>query len=88
MVVGFTGRQAIDHPEHWVWVREQFEQVMREVAGPGDRAASSLAAGGDQLFSEVAVAAGLTGTGAASTVWREIRSAISRERTVRSAARG
>jgi hypothetical protein len=59
MIIGFTGHQKINHPERWGWVREQFERVLRESAAAGDRAMSSLAAGGDQEFSEAAIAAGL-----------------------------
>jgi hypothetical protein len=59
MLIGFTGHQMIEHPERWGWVRGQFERVLRESSGAGDHALSSLAAGGDQVFSEAALAAGL-----------------------------
>lgn len=59
MIIGFTGHQNIHHPERWGWVQEQFVRVLREVASPGDRVASSLAKGGDQLISEVALAEGI-----------------------------
>lgn len=59
MIIGFTGHQKIDHPDRWGWVQEQFLRVLREVARPCDRVASSLAIGGDQIFSEMALAEGL-----------------------------
>lgn len=59
MINGFTGHQKIDHPERWGWVQEQFQRILREVARQGDRAASSLAKGGDQIFSQMALAEGL-----------------------------
>jgi hypothetical protein len=59
MIIGFTGHQRIDHPDRWGWVQEQFAQILREVASPNDRALTALAAGGDQLFSQVAIAAGI-----------------------------
>lgn len=57
MIIGFTGHQRIDHPDRWGWVQEQFAQILREVATPNDRALTALAAGGDQLFCQVALAA-------------------------------
>lgn len=59
MIIGFTGHQRIDHPDRWGWVQEQFAQILREMASPNDRALTALAAGGDQLFSQVALAAGI-----------------------------
>src|SRR5262245_24680213 len=59
MIIGFTGHQKIDHPDRWAWVQEQFARALREAANPGQRAMSSLAMGGDQLFSQVALAEGI-----------------------------
>lgn len=59
MYIGFTGHQRIDRPERWGWVQDQFKLILGRHATPGDIAVSSLAAGGDQLFSEAALAAGL-----------------------------
>lgn len=59
MIIGFTGHQRIDHPDRWGWVKEQFAHVLRELAGPSDRALTALAAGGDQMFAQVALAEGI-----------------------------
>src|SRR5436305_871250 len=59
MVVGFTGHQKIGRPERWGWVREQFARVLGEAVGRGDRVMLALAEGGDQLFAETALAAGV-----------------------------
>jgi len=59
MIIGFTGHQRIDHPERWDWVRDQFSLVLRKLARPGDTVITSLAKGGDQLFSQMAIAEGL-----------------------------
>lgn len=59
MIIGFTGHQRILHPDRWSWVKEKFTQILRKVAHPGDRVISSLASGGDQVFSQVALSEGL-----------------------------
>ncbi len=60
MKIGFTGHQKIAHPERWGWVKDQLQQVLREVAKPGDLVASSLAKGGDQILSQLAIDEGLS----------------------------
>lgn len=59
MIIGFSGHQKIDHPERWGWVREQFDTVLRERQGDGTRIVVALAKGGDQAFTEAALALGL-----------------------------
>lgn len=59
MIIGFTGHQRVDDPDRWGWVQEQFSRILQEVAKPGDRAMTSLAKGGDQLFSSVALTRGI-----------------------------
>jgi hypothetical protein len=59
MTIGFTGHQRIDHSERWDWVRDQIRRVLKERTAEGDRALSSLAEGGDQIFVESACALGL-----------------------------
>jgi hypothetical protein len=59
MIIGFTGHQRISHWDRWGWVQQQFVQILGEVASPKDRAITALAAGGDQLFSQVALSAGI-----------------------------
>jgi len=60
MIIGFTGHQKIAHPERWTWVEEQFRQILRKVAKAGDRVTTSLARGGDQRISRLAIAEGLS----------------------------
>lgn len=59
MLVGFTGHQKIDCPERWGWVEDRFKLALAASAPAATGAISSLAAGGDQLFSRAALAAGL-----------------------------
>ena len=59
MLIGFTGHQRIDRPERWGWAEEQFGRVLAAFAPAGVAVVTSLAAGGDQLFSRTALAAGL-----------------------------
>src|SRR5258708_2754064 len=59
MIIGFTGHQKIDHPERWAWVREQFGKLLHARVVGGARVVVSLAEGGDQAFTEAAVALGL-----------------------------
>ena len=60
MIIGFTGHQKIELPDRWGWVKDQLRQALREIAEPGDRVTSSLAKGGDQLISQLAIAEGLS----------------------------
>jgi hypothetical protein len=59
MKIGFTGHQNLAHPNLWLGVRQQFENMLKGHAGSDCRVITSLAKGGDQVFAEVALSLGI-----------------------------
>lgn len=59
MIIGFSGHQKIDNPEHWGWVRDQFAAILRERIAADTRVTLALAEGGDQSFAEAALKLGM-----------------------------